>query len=152
MMAGLEFDLAELMPHSGKMLLLDRILNISDRSLSAELQVRGDGMLLGDQLTVPAWAGMEYMAQAIAAFAGIKARQSGAPIRPGLLLGSRCFRSNTPSLAVGAMLTVTVEQIFQDAQLGAFECRIQSENIQIDASLNVYQPPFPIQPGRRDDA
>jgi len=137
-----ELSIADLVPHTGKMVLLDRILRAEAYSLSATLKVRDDGLLFGKQLAVPAWCGIEYMAQAIAVYAGIKAKQAGEPIRLGFLLGARRYVSNVDKIAVGAQLSVTVNEILQDNQLWVFDCRIQGENIDISASLNVYQPPY----------
>ncbi len=140
-MTASEYPIAELLPHTGAMVLLDRVLSYDDNMLTAELTVRGDGLLPGDQTSVPAWVGIEYMAQTIGAHVGIKAKQAGEPIRLGFLLGTRRYNSNVASLAVGSRLTVTVEKIMQDEQLGVFECRIRGENVEIAANLNVYQPP-----------
>ena len=49
-------DIAALIPHSGKMVLLDRIIEYDDNSLTAELVVRDDG-LLGNDKTVPGLGG-----------------------------------------------------------------------------------------------
>ncbi len=134
-------DVAELIPHSGKMVLLDRIISCDNNSLSAELVVRDDG-LLGNNKTVPAWAGIEYMAQAVAAYAGVMAKRAGEPVRLGFLLGTRRYNSNVAEFNVGSTLTVRVEKILQDANLGAFECRIQGVDVEVRANLNVYQPPL----------
>ena len=109
--------------------------------LSAELVVRDDG-LLGNDKTVPAWAGIEYMAQAIAAYAGMMAKRAGEPIKLGFLLGTRRYSSNVAEFKVGSTLTVRVEKIIQDNNLGAFECKIQGAGVEITANLNVYQPPY----------
>ncbi|MDO9269600.1 MAG: hotdog family protein [Methylobacter sp.] len=134
-------DVAGLIPHTGIMVLLDRILDCDDQGLTAELAVRGDG-LFGDDETVPAWAGIEYMAQAIAAYVGVKARQANEPIRLGFLLGTRRYSSNVAAFKVGATITVRVNKIMQDDGLGVFECRILGEGVDIAANLNVYQPPL----------
>jgi predicted hotdog family 3-hydroxylacyl-ACP dehydratase len=134
-------DVAELIPHSGKMVLLDRIISCDDISLSAELVVRDDG-LLGNDKTVPAWVGIEYMAQAVAAYAGIMAKQAGEPIKLGFLLGTRRYNSNIAEFRVGSTITVRVEKILQNNNLGAFECRIQGGDVAVSANLNVYQPPL----------
>ena len=84
-------DVASLLPHSGAMVLIDRIMAFDEDSLSAELAVRGDGLLGGDSRSVPAWAGIEYMAQAIGAYVGICARLAGEPIKLGYLLGTRRY-------------------------------------------------------------
>lgn len=134
-------DVADLIPHSGSMVLLDRIVDYDDQGLTAELVVRADG-LLGDDESVPAWAGIEYMAQAIAAFAGMMATQAGEPIRLGFLLGTRRYHSNVAAFKVGASLTIRVEKIMQDDNLGVFDCRIQGTDVEVTANLNVYQPPL----------
>lgn len=133
-------DIAELMPHSGKMLLLDRIIGLGDNFLKAELLVRADG-LLGDDQSVPAWAGIEYMAQAVAAYAGVIAKQAGEPIKLGFLLGTRRYSSNVAEFRVGALLTVRVELMLQNDNLGVFDCSIQGADIEVNANLNVYQAP-----------
>lgn len=134
-------EVAGLIPHTGIMVLLDRIIDCDDQGLTAELAVRGDG-LFGDDETVPAWAGIEYMAQAIAAYVGVKARQADEPIRLGFLLGTRRYSSNVAAFKVGATITVRVNKIMQDDGLGVFECRILGEGVDIAANLNVYQPPL----------
>ncbi len=132
--------IAELIPHTGPMILLDRVIAFDDNSLSAGLVVRSG--LFGDDKTVPAWLGIEYMAQTIGAYAGMKARLAGEPIRLGFLLGTRRYSGNAAEFKVGTPLTVQVEKIMQDDRLGAFECRILGEGIEISANLNVYQPPL----------
>jgi predicted hotdog family 3-hydroxylacyl-ACP dehydratase len=134
-------DVAALIPHSGDMVWLDRITDYDHQSLTAELAVRGDGLLGGDE-SVPAWAGIEYMAQTIAAYAGMMARQANEPIRLGFLLGTRRYNSNVAAFKVGLMLTIRVERIMQDGGLGVFDCRIQGEGVEVTANLNVYQPPL----------
>ena len=134
-------DVAVLIPHSGDMVLLDRIIDYDDQGLTAELVVRGDGLLGGDE-SVPAWAGIEYMAQTIAAYAGMMARQADEPIRLGFLLGTRRYNSNVAAFKVGSTLTIWVKKIMQDNGLGVFDCRIQGEDVELTATLNVYQPPL----------
>ncbi|MDD1620291.1 MAG: 3-hydroxylacyl-ACP dehydratase [Methylococcaceae bacterium] len=138
-----DYQLAELLPHSGQMIWLDRVVDFDQSGLSAELVVRDDG-LLGHHASVPASIGIEYMAQAIAAYSGIKDKLAGQPIRPGYLLGTRRYNSNVGEFAVNTRLTVRVEKIAQDEQLGIFDCRILGENIEITARLNVYNPISPI--------
>ena len=132
-------DIAGLIPHSGRMVLLDRIIDFDEHTLSAELVVRDDG-LLGNGKTVPAWAGIEYMAQAVAAYAGIKSKCAGEPIKLGFLLGTRRYTSNVGSFDVGTTLTIQVKNIIQDDKLSVFDCKIHGAGIEISANLNVYQP------------
>jgi predicted hotdog family 3-hydroxylacyl-ACP dehydratase len=135
------FAMADLLPHSGQMILLDSVTFVDDTRLTANLVVRDDGLLLSNTDSVPAWTGIEYMAQAIGAYVGIQAKQAGLPIRLGFLLGTRRYESNVDSFPVGSSLSVSAEKILQDGQLGVFDCRICGDNVDISATLNVYQPP-----------
>lgn len=139
MTAVTDLIVEDLLPHSGKMVLLDRIINYDDNALTAELIVRGDG-LLGTEHTVPAWAGIEYMAQSIGAYAGIMAKRKGEPIKLGFLLGTRRYTSNVARFEVGWALSVRVNKIWQDNELSVFDCRIGGAGVDVNASLNVYQP------------
>lgn len=84
-LADIDFnDVGKLLPHTGDMILLDRVLTFDDDALSAGLTVRGDG-LFGYIDHIPAWVGIEYMAQTVAAYIGIKSTLAGEPIRFGYL-------------------------------------------------------------------
>ncbi len=129
-----------LLPHTGCMVLLDRIIAFSEEGLTAELTVRGD-QLFSQEPVVPAWIGIEYMAQSIGAYVGIKSTLAGEPIKLGYLLGTRRYKANIPGFRVGTILSITIKKIMQDEQLGVFECKIYGQDIEIIANLNVYQPP-----------
>jgi predicted hotdog family 3-hydroxylacyl-ACP dehydratase len=131
----------DLIPHSGDMVLLDRIVDFDGQGLTAELAVRGDELFCPGP-SVPAWVGIEYMAQTVAAYVGMKAKQANEPIRLGFLLGTRFYDSNVAAFEVGATLTIRVKKIIQDDGLGVFECRILGDGVDITANLNVYQPPL----------
>lgn len=132
---------AELVPHSGALVLLDRVLEAGDDHLLATLTVRADGLYNhGDR--VPAWVGMEYMGQAIAACAGLRARHRNKPVKPGFLLGTRRYQPRHPDFIVGATLTVRVTRVLgDDAGMGVFDCELRegSETL-VSARLNVFQP------------
>lgn len=134
-----DINVADLLPHDGNMVLLDRVQAYDQESLIAEVQVRDDG-LFGDGKTVPAWLGIEYMAQTVAAHGGMMCYLAGKPINLGFLLGTRRYTSNVAEFSVGACLTVKVERVIEDQGLGVFDCHISGEGIAVSAKLNVYQP------------
>jgi len=129
----------ELLPHDPPMVLLDRVLTCDKTSLVAEVTIRPDSLLCGED-GVPAWVGIEYMAQSVAAHAGAQARLSGAPPSIGYLLGTRSYKSTTGLFALGDTLTIHVETLFTDMGLGAFACRIEMNGPIATATINVYQP------------
>jgi len=134
----LPMDVAELLPHTGKMIWLDKVLAWDEDSVTAELTVRGDALFGGGNV-VPAWAGIEYMAQTIGLYAGIHAKRAGEPIRLGFLLGARRYESNAPAFTIGTTLAVRADKVMQDESLLVFNCLITGENVNVSAALNVYQ-------------
>ena len=133
------FAVEELVPHSGRMVLLNRVIEFDEENMVAEVIVRDDGMF-GDGNTVLAWLGIEYMAQTIAALGGMKRRLAGKPLDLGFLLGTRKYICNVGLFAVGSVLTVSVKRLVEDQGLGVFDCSITAEGISASAKLNVYQP------------
>ena len=134
------FDIKELVPHSGKMLLLEHVIDYDRQSLTAEIIVRQDGLFDQGQ-TVPAWLGIEYMAQTIAAFTGVTDRLAGRPIRSGFLLGTRRYEVDRSAFDVGEQLIVAVTELMRDQALAVFDCQLSGNNVTASAKLNVYQPP-----------
>ena len=80
-------DIAPLVPHSGKMILLDRVVDFGDDFLVAEAEIRDDNILLKEN-KLPAFLGAEIMAQGVAAWAGCKCVRAGKPISLGYWIGS----------------------------------------------------------------
>lgn len=135
----IDIEISELLPHEGIMMLLDKVIAYDQESFIAEVIVRDDG-LFGEGETVPAWLGIEYMAQTVAAHSGMMRYLGGKPIQVGFLLGTRRYNCNVVTFNVGACLTVKVERVIEDLGLGVFNCQITGEGVDISAKLNVYLP------------
>jgi len=135
--------IAELMPHEGPMCLLDRLVAAADESLVAEVVVPQDGMFSRDG-GVGAWVGIEYMAQAVAAWAGWNGRKTGQAPRIGFLLGTRRYRS-VPRFAAGQHLQIEIRRTYQaDNGLGQFDCRIVHGEAELaSAQITVFGPEDP---------
>jgi len=134
-----DIPVSELVPHDPPMVLLDRVLAFEESTLVAEVTIRADSMFC-DGGGVPGWVGIEYMAQAVAAHAGLQARQRGEPPAIGYLLGTRSYQCDAEIFPVGETLTVHVESLFVEMALGAFACRIETDRPLAKATVNVYQP------------
>ena len=133
--------MAELLPQSGGMALLDRVLDAGEDYLTAGLTVREDSLFSGPDHTVPAWVGIEYMAQTVAAYAGCQGKRRGQAMQVGFLLGTRFYQCSVGSFPCGACLRVHVEKVMEGAcDMAAFDCRIEGENISASATINVFLP------------
>lgn len=134
-------DIHSLLPHSGPMVLLDRVIRADEESLCAEVRIKPDSLFC-TQGGVGAWVGLEYMAQAIAAYAGYTGRLRGEPIKIGFLLGTRRYECARSLFAVGSLLKVCVQRVLQsDDGLASFDCHIDDDHGQLaNANLTVFQP------------
>ncbi len=136
------WPIAELLPHAGDMILLDGVERFDDESVVTYLQVRAGGLLNAADGSLPAWVGMELMAQSVAAFAGCQARKAGQPVELGFLLGTRNFQCNVDAFPVDAPLSIRALRSLQDdSGMGVFECHLDGPGIHAEARLNVFRPP-----------
>ena len=150
-------DTASLLPHSGRMVLIDRITRYGDDFVEAGAQVSPNHILLAGGI-LPYTAFIELMAQAVGAYAGIQARKNARPVRLGFLLGTRKLEIFAQSVPVGTHLLATAHMSIQDAGgMGVFDCELcwtdapetssgtlPSDGILARASLNVYSPEHPV--------
>src|SRR5690606_15375134 len=114
---------AELLPHAGDMILLDAVERFDDDSLHARLTVTPGGLFNQDDGSLPAWVGIELMAQCVAAYAGCRARQAGTPVAMGFLLGTRSYQCNVERFPAGAELQLSATRSLEDdTGMGVFEC------------------------------
>ena len=131
-------------PHRGRMLMLDRLLASDADSVRVSALVGADHLFADDQ-GVPPWVGIEYMAQAIAAWAGCRALARDEPIRIGFLLGARRYACEPRHFAIGARLHIEARrELFGDNGMGMFACRIlEGESELAHAQIAVFEPPDP---------
>lgn len=148
---------ASLLPHSGRMVLIDRITRYGDDFVEAGAQVSPNHILLLDD-KLPYTAFIELMAQAVGAYAGIQARKNARSVRLGFLLGTRKLEIFAQSVPIGTHLLATAHMSIQDAGgMGVFDCELRwtdapetssgtlpSDGILARASLNVYSPEHPV--------
>ncbi|ARQ91845.1 MULTISPECIES: hotdog family protein [Stenotrophomonas] len=135
------YAIEEVVPHRQDMCLLQRILRWDQDSIEAELVVPATGLFIEDG-EMPAWIGIEYMAQAIAAWAGCRARAAGSVPQLGFLLGSRRYSSQRSGFPSGSRLRVQARrELLGDNGLGLFACRILAgEEEWAVANVSVYEP------------
>lgn len=131
-----------IIPHRGTMLMLDSVAACSDESLTALASVRADAWYADEQGAMPAWIGIELMAQAIAAHVGLLSMRDGKPARPGVLLGTRRYEAAQAAFAGSVPLCVTVNELLRSEEgHGAYGCTInQDGELLAEATVKVYQP------------
>lgn len=128
-------------PHRGTMRLVNRLIDVDDLVACAEVDINSDSFFANEN-GVPAWVGIEYMAQTVSAWAGAKALREGRELKLGFLLGTRRYESSLDIFPLGSCLVIKVRCEFRaDNGLGQFHCEIFKNFILVaEAKITVYEP------------
>ena len=131
---------AKLVPHAGPMCLLSRVLEHSREHTICAVDVDASVLFRDAEGAVPAWLGLEYMAQCMAAHAGLEAAAGRRRTRA-LLLGSRRLRLAVDGFSAGTSLVVSARHHRGEAGLVAFDCEIRDAAggpALVEGRVNVY--------------
>jgi predicted hotdog family 3-hydroxylacyl-ACP dehydratase len=133
------WPMRELLCHRDPMIFIDRVLKADQNELLAEVRVELGKPFFEEGIGVPAWVGLEYMAQSIAALSGLKAKTADEDIPLGLLIGCRRYASDVAVFPEGAILRIRITELdVMDKSLGAFDCTIGNPDTIVTARLMVY--------------
>jgi predicted hotdog family 3-hydroxylacyl-ACP dehydratase len=136
------WSIAEVLPHTDAMILLDHIVACEAERIACTRRVRAGESFVADDGSLPAWAGLELMAQTVAAWAGWHALAAGEPIRLGFLLGTRHYHATADAFPAGSELRIEAVRHFHDDEgMGVFACRIDAPGVHAEARLTVFSPP-----------
>ncbi len=131
--------IAELLPHTPPMILLDEMVSVDGQKVVCRVKVRPDSMFVEDG-KVPALVAIEYMAQAIGASVGLVAKTAGKPVKVGFLLGTRELALSVDYFEVGDELLVESERLFGEQVIGSFKSSVTRQGVEVASALvNVYQ-------------
>lgn len=136
---------SELLPHTGHAVLVDEILEQDDAGIRVRACITPAHPFFVAGQGVPAWVGIEMMAQAVATHAGLLGRRAGRGPRQGMLLGTRRYRARVPWFAEGMALDVHAATAFgQDGGMAACDCRIEGrEELLAEATIIIMEGALP---------
>jgi predicted hotdog family 3-hydroxylacyl-ACP dehydratase len=118
----------KLIPHRPPMMLIDEVVGEVEEGLIVIARPDSRAWYAREDGSMPAWIGIELMAQAISAWAGLQEYKAGMPPRKGFLIGTREYTSKSSSFAAGKPLFIEVHRVFSDPQgLAAFNCLIRDD-------------------------
>ncbi|GJM11033.1 MAG: 3-hydroxylacyl-ACP dehydratase [Lysobacteraceae bacterium] len=142
-MSGLDTRLSTLIWHRGPMQLMDRVVVADRDSVSCEVTITNESTFLQSPFGVPAWVGIEYMAQTAAALAGVQAQLSDDDAPLGYLLGTRKLECLMAWFQVGDHLIASArEEFVDDNGLGAYACELACNGqVVSNCRLSVFRPP-----------
>lgn len=140
-------NIRALVPHAPPMLLIDRVHAHSDDVTVCVVEVKADSLFTvtrDGRQEVPAVVGIEYMAQTVAAYAGLSASKEGKPPRIGFLIGCRELKLDIDAFSVGDVLLVEARHVWGQSDLGSFACKILRDGaVLASGTLTVYQGSLP---------
>lgn len=135
---------ADYLPHETPMVLVEKVLSVGEERACCQVTV-GEGVLapfLNAEGDLPAWFGIEIIAQTIGVWSGWHGRQQqDSKPSPGMLLGGRGYRCQSPVFPAGSVLDVTVTLLMRDEKIGSFDGLITINGERFASGrLNTYQP------------
>lgn len=132
-----------LLPHRAPNLLISGVTECTTDHVAAYADILPGQWYSNANGDMPAWVGIELMAQTIAAFVGMEGRRNGRPPKIGYLLGTRAYRCDQARFPAHTRIDIKANLVFRDdSGLGAFDCTLHHNGMQIaDATLKVYETP-----------
>ncbi|MDP2876375.1 MAG: hypothetical protein Q8O00_09340 [Holophaga sp.] len=130
----------EFVPQHPPMLLLDAVVEVSETLCRTSLRVNPAAWYANADGTMPAWLGLELMAQTAAAHSGWKNRDAASP-KCGYLLGTRRYQSTLAHFPADSTLVIQAELDYAGVfGQSAFLCQISlNETTVAEATLKVLE-------------
>jgi predicted hotdog family 3-hydroxylacyl-ACP dehydratase len=131
----------ELIPHARGMLLLARVLEHGPEHAVCTAMPVASELFRDAAGQVPAWVGLEYLAQCVAVYGALAARAEGRPPRMGPFIGGRRLALRVSHFEPEQVLRVTVRHLRGERGLIAFQGLIQAgekEEPLVEGRLHVY--------------
>jgi predicted hotdog family 3-hydroxylacyl-ACP dehydratase len=110
---------ADYLPHRPPMLLIDEVLEVTDRVGVCRTTIHPDCVFAIDGRVHPS-AMIEFVAQTCAIAVGVLAARDGDPPRLGMIMACREVSFAVDHFAVGDELTITVTKAFGQKMMAAF--------------------------------
>ncbi len=130
----------DFLPHRPPLVLLDELDLIDETRAVSYVNISPKSLFFADG-SVPAWVGIEYMVQTMAAFSNYQSRNQSKKAAIGFLLGTRSYVAQCSEFLDGERLKIEVKPLLIDDPIGSFQCRIEIDNeLVAEANLTAYKP------------
>jgi predicted hotdog family 3-hydroxylacyl-ACP dehydratase len=136
-------SIMQIVPHSGKMSLLDRVIDYDFEKLEihTEVDIVPGSMFFDKDLGgIPVWIGFEYMAQSISALSGLYGKTKGQEPKIGFIMSVNNFTANTPLFPENSIAKIFVKQTMRMDNVVTFDGNISLDgNIVATAVINTIE-------------
>lgn len=143
-MSILNPDPTQYLPHRPPMLLIDNVVFADNESAHCRVIIgRQCALFRNADGSYPNSLFLEFMAQTVGVYAGVRDSKSNAAPRVGFLLGSRNVRLLKPKLTEGNVFDIHAHCIFfgEDSLPSQFDCRVMENDVEVaNAVLTVFRP------------
>jgi predicted hotdog family 3-hydroxylacyl-ACP dehydratase len=130
---------AELLPHGPTMRFISRILAFEDEMLECEVIPGAHDMAFARDGAIPAAVGVEYMAQAIAAFVSLKTGRDHS--KPGFVMAIRRMKVEVTRFALHKPLRIHVERRWGEVRAARFDAVVyDGDTVVLQGALSVFRP------------
>ena len=115
----------EVLPQTGKMLLLDKITDWSDKWIEVEVHHSKPNLFTDERGRIPSYVCLEYICQAAAAHVGLQRRLVQKPVQIAFVLGFRRAEISQPSFYLHDKLVIRAERTMSDSDgVGVYNAEV----------------------------
>ncbi len=132
-------EIENLIPHSGDMVLLDKVIEVDADSIHVQSTIGADNAFLEREYFYT-FLTLEMMAQSLVVFRGLGDKESRQKL--GFLLGARGFKIFKPFVRIGDTIDIITQISMQDKNgLGVYDSRAYcKEELIAEATISVLNP------------
>ena len=132
----------QLVPHDKPMILIDRAIAVTQDTIHCQVAIAPHNPFFNVEIqSIPAYVGIEFMAQSVAAWSGYHAQIAGQAPPIGFLLGSRRYTVECDTFPLGQLLDIFAEKVMENNGMAVFSARLEAHGeIIASCQLNVYVP------------
>jgi predicted hotdog family 3-hydroxylacyl-ACP dehydratase len=115
--------------HRPPMRLVEELVEGGEEGVSTAVVIRPDSTFFSEQLQgVPAWVGLEYMAQTAAVWVGMDDVRHQRPVELGFLVSARQYQAKRPVFPLGRRFIVSIQRQFGEDGIVVFNGDIHADN------------------------
>jgi predicted hotdog family 3-hydroxylacyl-ACP dehydratase len=143
---------AELLPHTGAMRLLHRVVAHAAEGTRCEALVAGADLFRGADGRIPAWVAIEWMAQCAGVHGALELQARGERLGPGFLTGGRQIALLEAFLPEAGTILIDAKPAGRSGPLHAFRCSAATSEGRLlaEGRLGIFIPrPVPAGQGGR---
>jgi len=136
-------DVQRYIPHRPPMCLIENLHAHSDMQvITTTLVTELSPFFDGDSAHVPAWVGLEYMAQTAAVWIGLRDEAAGRKPEPAFLVSARQYQAHDDGFPSGTTLYIQVDVKLLDDNIVSFAGKIfdDSQRAVADALFTAFRP------------